>query len=100
MISFSNKKDNTLKEKKVSDFSYFALQTDTQRQVFFFIGINYSKFSYGVYIETDAGHKYFSAMNCEEDTTFFDVFGSNYNNVRILEEINVDMDCVINQDYG
>ena len=99
MISFSNKKDNTLRDKNIADFLYFALQMDDRRKVFFNIGLLQCINCYGIYTELDSGETYFSAMSCSEDDTFFDIFGEDYKNIHILSRINVDMDCVVNQDY-
>lgn len=99
MISFSNKKDNTLREKRITDFSYFAMQMDDRRKVFFYLGINQCVFEYGFYTEMDTGETYFGTFGCSEEDTFFDAFGEGYKNIHILDKINVDMDCIINQDY-
>lgn len=99
MISFSNKKDNTLRERRVVDFSYFAMQMDDCRKVFFYLGINQCVFEYGCYTEMDTGETYFGAFGCSDGDTFFDAFGKDYKNIHILDKINVDMDCIINQDY-
>lgn len=99
MISFSNEKDNALKNKKVTDFSYFAMQMDDRKKVYFDIGINHGLFEYGCYTEMDTGETCFNAFSCSEEDTFFDIFGEDYKNIHILDKINVDMDCIINQDY-
>ena len=99
MISFSNEKDNTLKNKKVADFSYFAVQMDDRRIVYFDIGIHHGMFEYACYSERDTGEAYFDAFSCSEEDTFFDIFGEYYKNIHILEKINMNMDCIINQDY-
>lgn len=99
MISFSNKKDNTLRGKRIIDFSYFAMQMDDRRKVFFYLGINQCVFEYGCYTEMDTGETYFGAFGCSGEDTFFDVFGEDYKNIHILNKINVDIDCIINQDY-
>lgn len=99
MISFSNKKDNTLRNKKVADFSYFALQMDDRRKVFFDIGLLHGISYYATYTELDSGESYFGAMSYSDDDTFFDAFGEDYKNIHILERINIDMDCIVNQDY-
>lgn len=99
MISFSNKKDNTLRKKRITEFSYFAMQMDDRRKVFFYLGINQCVFEYGCYTEMDTGETFFGAFGCSEEDTFFDAFGEDYKNIHILERINVDMDCVVNQDY-
>lgn len=99
MISFSNKKDNTLRAKRITDFSYFAMQMDDRRKVFFYLGINQCVFEYGCYTEMDTGETFFGAFGCSEEDTFFDAFGEDYKNIHILDKINVDMDCIINQDY-
>lgn len=99
MISFSNKKDNTLRGKRISDFYYFAMQMDDRRKVFFYIGTNQDMSVYGFYAELDSGETYFGAIECDDDATFFDIFGEDYKNIYILDKINVDIDCIINQDY-
>lgn len=97
MINFTNIENFGIRNKRLTDFKCFGYNSDTQRSVYILTGVFGGKGQYIVYDEYDNGHKAIYIDNKNEDVTFYQVFGDNYTNVVMLDDVSINIDAKIIQ---